>query len=435
MSETGNLFQKTHARPLADLLRPSTIEDIIGQSHLLGPQKPLRQMLEERRLSSLILWGPPGCGKTTLALALAHHTEAHFESVSAIFSGVAELKKIFSQAKARLNHGHRTLLFVDEIHHFNRSQQDSFLGAVEKGTVLLMGATTENPSFELNAALLSRCTVYVLKSLTLHDLETLMTRAENFLQKKLPLNPEARSTLLRLADGDGRALLNMVESLVSLKREEPLTPAQLMDIIQKRALNYDKSRDQHYNLISALHKSLRGSDVDAALYWFARMLEGGEDPRYIARRLIRFASEDIGTADPQALPQAIAAHQAYLTLGSPEGELCIVQALVYLATAPKSNAVYAAMKKAKNAAHQYGSLMPPKHILNAPTKLMKNEGYGKDYRYDHDTEDAFSGQSYFPEEMDRQSLYHPASRGFEKEIRKRLDYWQQKRASLEEKSP
>ncbi len=392
MSETGSLFEKELTRPFADLLRPKRLEDVVGQQHLLGPGQPLSRMVEEHRLSSMILWGPPGCGKTTLARIIATQTDDFFEAISAIMTGVADLRRIFHHAKDRRRSGRGTLLFVDEIHHFNRSQQDSFLGAVEDGTITLIGATTENPSFELNSALLSRCMVFTLKRLDTGALIILVRRAEHFLQRTLPLTLEARDQLISLSDGDGRTLLNTIQALSYAPDEPLLNPDQLLEVIQRRAMNYDKGRDEHYNLISALHKSLRGSDVDAALYWFSRMLEGGENPRYIARRLIRFASEDIGMADPQALIQATTAEQAYDFLGSPEGELCIAQAVIYLATAPKSNSQYIALKQARNFARQHGSLMPPKHILNAPSAFMKEQGCGQDYQYDHDLMDAFSGK-------------------------------------------
>ncbi len=424
------LFQAAHMdtaapRPLADRLRPDVLESVVGQDHIVGEGAPLRRMLEGGRLPSLILWGPPGCGKTTLARILAQHTDLHFEQLSAIFSGVADLKKVFESARARRESGKGTLLFVDEIHRFNKSQQDAFLPVVEDGTITLIGATTENPSFELNGALLSRCQVLVLKRLDDAALETLLSRAETDAGKKLPLTDDARGTLKALADGDGRYALSLAEQI--LGQRETLDSQALMNFVQKRAPLYDKSDEGHYNLISALHKSVRGSDVDAALYWYSRMLAGGEDPRFIARRLTRMAVEDIGLAEPQALPICIAAWETYERLGSPEGELALTQALIFLATAPKSNAAYVAGKAAMRAAKETGSLMPPKHILNAPTKLMKNIGYGSGYEYDHDTEEGFSGQDYFPEEMDREEFYHPPERGFEREILKRLDYWKKLR--------
>lgn len=414
-------------RPLADLLRPQKLEDVVGQSQLLEDEAPLARMLRQHRISSMILWGPPGCGKTTIARLLAQHTDLHFEAISAIFSGVADLRKVFESARHRRSMGRGTLLFVDEIHRFNKSQQDAFLPFVEDGTITLVGATTENPSFELNGALLSRCQVLVLNRLNADDLEHLLQRAEREMNRPLPLTPEARIALVDMADGDGRYLLGLAEQVFQVQRKGALDREALAALVQKRAPLYDKADDSHYNLISALHKSVRGSDVDAALYWFARMLDGGEDPRYLARRMVRMAVEDIGLADPQALLQTTAAAETYERLGSPEGELALSQALVYLATAPKSNANYVAYKAARVAAREHGSLMPPKHILNAPTKMMKNIGYGEDYQYDHDTEDAFSGQNYFPEQMERQKFYDPPDRGFEREINKRLEYWHKKR--------
>jgi putative ATPase len=385
-------------------------------------------MLAAGQISSMILWGPPGCGKTTLARLIAEKVDLHFEMMSAIFSGVADLRKIFEAARQRRMMGRGTLLFIDEIHRFNRSQQDGFLPYVEDGTIVLVGATTENPSFELNAALLSRCQVFVLNRLHEGDLETLLKRAEQLMGFALPLNAEARTALIAMADGDGRYLLNMAEELFRLPPDLTLDPAALAKAVQKRAPLYDKAQEGHYNLISALHKSLRGSDTDAALYWLARMLVGGEDPKYIARRLVRFAVEDVGLADPQALTQALAAWDAYDRLGSPEGELAIAQCVIYLGTAPKSNAAYEAMSGANDAARKTGSLMPPKHILNAPTRLMKELGYGKGYNYDHDTAEGFSGQNYFPDGMARQRFYQPVERGFEREILKRIEYWDRLRA-------
>jgi putative ATPase len=385
-------------------------------------------MLGSGRLASVVLWGPPGTGKTTIARLLADQTDLHFEPLSAVFSGVADLRRIFEAARERRAMGRGTLLFVDEIHRFNRAQQDGFLPYVEDGTVILVGATTENPSFELNGALLSRCQVLVLNRLGDGDLETLLGRAEEVLGKPLPLTGEARTQLRAMADGDGRYLLNMAEEILALSGSEPLDGAGLAGVVGRRAPLYDKSQEGHFNLISALHKSLRGSDTDAALYWLARMLAGGEDARYIARRLTRFSVEDIGLADPQALPQSIAAWQAYERLGSPEGELAIAQCVIYLATAPKSNAAYKALGGAMRAAKEEGSVMPPKHSLNAPTSMMKDLGYGAGYEYDHDAEDGFSGQNYFPDEMPRRRFYRPGERGFEREIAKRLAYWDKLRA-------
>ncbi len=408
-------------RPLADRLRPRVIDDVVGQDHLTKGTGALKRMAESRKMSSMILWGPPGCGKTTLARIMADHTDLHFEQISAIFSGVADLKKVFESARLRRRQGRGTLLFVDEIHRFNKSQQDAFLPVVEDGTIILIGATTENPSFELNAALMSRCQVMVLKRLDDAAIEVLLQRAEEEAGKKLPLTDDARESLKAMADGDGRYALTMAEPV--LAQEHILDTAALSELVNRRAPLYDKKDDGHYNLISALHKSVRGSDVDAALYWFCRMLNGGEDPRFIARRIVRMAVEDIGMADPQALTVTLQAWETYERLGSPEGELALAQGLAYVATAPKSNAVYMAYNEAKRVAADTGSLMPPAHILNAPTKLMKDIGYGKDYNYDHDTPEGFSGQDYFPEEMGRRQFYRPVERGFEREIQKRLDYW------------
>ena len=420
-------------RPLADRLRPRALDQVVGQDHLAGPDGTLTRMLARGSLASLILWGPPGTGKTTIARLLAAAAGLHFVQLSAVFSGVADLKRTFEEAarRRRTGPGESRLLFVDEIHRFNRAQQDGFLPVVEDGTITLIGATTENPSFALNGALLSRCQVLVLRRLDDSALEMLLDRAEIDLGRKLPLDPEARVTLRAMADGDGRYLLNMAEQIAALPPDTAaLDPAALAELLARRAALYDKDREEHYNLISALHKSLRGSDPDAALYWFARMLTGGEDPRYIARRLVRFAAEDVGMADPAALPQALAAWETYERLGSPEGELAIAQAVVYLGTAPKSNAVYTAYSAARSAAKTTGSLMPPAHILNAPTRLMKDLGYGAGYTYDHATEDAFSGQNYFPDGMARQEFYQPRDRGFEREIARRMAHWATLRAGL-----
>ena len=421
------LFASLAPTPLPERLRPKSLDEILGQDHLLGPDGPLGRMLAVRKLSSSILWGPPGCGKTTIARLLAEAVGLEFEPLSAVFSGVADLRKVFERARQRRKDGKGTLLFVDEIHRFNRAQQDGFLPYVEDGTVTLIGATTENPSFELNAALLSRCQVLVLRRLDDAALATLLARAESALGRQLPIDESGRHTLFAMADGDGRYLITLAEQLGQLKEKGPIPPPRLATLLQKRAPLYDKAQEAHYNLISALHKSLRGSDVDAALYWFARMLDGGEDPKYIARRLVRFAVEDIGMADPNALTQTLAAWDTYDRLGSPEGELAIAQAVIYLGTAPKSNAGYAAFGAAKRAAKEHGSLTPPMHILNAPTKLMKEIGYGKGYEYDHNAEDGFSGQNYFPDGMDRQEFYRPVERGFERDILKRLDYWKKLR--------
>jgi putative ATPase len=411
------------SQPLAERLRPRELTDIVGQAHLLGEEGSLTGMLRRRSLASLILWGPPGVGKTTIARLLAAQADLQFRQISAVFSGVADLKKVFDDALRLRRTGQATLLFVDEIHRFNRAQQDAFLPVVEAGTIVLVGATTENPSFALNGALLSRCQVFVLRRLDDAAMILLLARAEAEMGRDLPLTPGAQATLRAMADGDGRALLNMAEQLFALPPEPRLDEEALSQLLSRRAALYDRDREEHYNLISALHKSMRGSDADAALYWLARMLAGGEDPRYIARRVTRFAAEDIGLADPQALPQALAAWEAYERLGSPEGEVCIAQAVLYLATAPKSNAAYKALGAANRAARETGSLMPPMHILNAPTKLMKNLGYGAGYEYDHEAEDAFSGQNYFPEGMGRPDFYRPVERGFEREIVKRLAYW------------
>ena len=422
------LFEAQAPHPLADRLRPKRLDEVLGQDHLLGPGGPIGRMVASHRLASMILWGPPGSGKTTIARLLAEGTGLAFEPLSAVFSGVAELRKVFERAAQRREAGEGTLLFIDEIHRFNRAQQDGFLPYVEDGTVILVGATTENPSFEINAALLSRCQVFVLRRLTDDALEELLARAETLEGRKLPLDPDARAALRAMADGDGRYVLNLAEELFLLSADaKPLDPAALAAAVQRRAPLYDKAQEGHYNLISALHKSLRGSDVDAALYWLARMLAGGEDPLYIARRLVRFASEDVGLADPDALVQTLAAWDTFERLGSPEGELAIAQAVIYLATAPKSNAAYVALGAAGRAARETGSLMPPMHILNAPTRLMRDLGYGRGYAYDHDTEAGFSGQNYFPDGMERQSFYRPTERGFEREVAKRLEYWRKLR--------
>lgn len=421
-------------RPLADRLRPQALTDVVGQDHLLDEGGPLGRMVKSGKISSLILWGPPGTGKTTIARLLANHADLAFEQISAIFSGVADLKKVFEAAKARRMGGRGTLLFVDEIHRFNRSQQDGFLPYVEDGTVTLIGATTENPSFEINGALLSRMQVLVLNRHDDSALEELLERAEAEMEASLPLTADARAALKAMADGDGRFLLNCVETLFDLAAGETLDTQDLAKLLQQRAPSYDKDRDGHYNLISALHKSLRGSDVDGALYWMARMLTAGEDPLYVVRRLVRFASEDIGLADPEAIHQALAAKDAYEFLGSPEGELQIAQAVIYLATAPKSNAAYKAEKAVKKTAKATGSLMPPAHILNAPTKMMKDMGYGAGYAYDHDTDAGVSGQNYFPDDMKRQEFYKPVERGFEREIQKRLAYFSRIRADYAAKA-
>lgn len=415
-------------RPLADRLRPATLGEVIGQEQVLGPDAPLGMMLATHTLSSLILWGPPGVGKTTIARLLANETDLTFVQISAIFSGIADLKKVFQAATIRRQNGRGTLLFVDEIHRFNKAQQDGFLPYMEDGTIILVGATTENPSFELNSAVLSRSQVLVLNRLALSDLERLAQRAEQEMNRALPLTGEAREALLEMADGDGRALLNLIEQIAAWKGDEKLDVAGLSTRLMRRAAIYDKSGDEHYNLISALHKSVRGSDPDAALYWMARMLTGGEDPRYLARRITRMAVEDIGLADPQAHTVCLHAWETYERLGSPEGELALAQAVTYLALAPKSNAAYVAFKAAMAAAKKTGSEPPPKHILNAPTSMMKDQGYGEGYAYDHDAEDGFSGQNYFPDSMKHGVYYQPVERGFERELKKRTDYFAKLRA-------
>ena len=423
MEET--LFSSNIKRPLADRLRPTKLCDVVGQDHIVGKDAPLGRMLESGKITSFILWGPPGCGKTTIARLMAEHTNLYFEQISAVFSGVADLKRVFQYAEERRkNQGKGTLLFVDEIHRFNKSQQDGFLPYVENGTVILVGATTENPSFELNSALLSRCQVFVLNRLTPDNFEELLQRAEKQEGHKLPIDDEARTFIKEIADGDGRYILNIAENIWAYaKSGEIFNKEDIIKIIRSRAPVYDKGRDGHYNLISAVHKSMRGSDVDAALYWVSRMLVSGEDPRYILRRLLRFSIEDVSLADPNAVNQAIACCETYERLGSPEGDLAVLQLTAYLATAPKSAGVYKAMYAAYDAAKKTGSLMPPKHILNAPTKLMKNLGYSDGYIYDQDLEDGFSGQDYFPEGMRRQKFYYPVDRGFEREIKKRIEYF------------
>ncbi|MBF9047892.1 AAA family ATPase [Rhodobacterales bacterium LSUCC0031] len=422
-AQGGHLATPKGPRPLADRLRPARLADVIGQDHLLGRDGALRIMLDAGALTSLIFWGPPGVGKTTIARLLAQETALHFVQISAIFTGVPDLRKVFEAAKLRHANGQGTLLFVDEIHRFNKAQQDGFLPHMEDGTILLVGATTENPSFELNAALMSRAQVMVLHRLDDAALVRMIAAAEAELGQTLPLNSEARTALVTMADGDGRALLNLVEQIAAWKRDTPLDAAALGQRLQRRAAQYDKSGEGHYNLISALHKSVRGSDPDAALYWFARMLEGGEDPRFLARRITRMAVEDIGLADPGAQRQCLDAWATYERLGSPEGELALAQAVLYLALAPKSNAAYVAYKAARASARVTGSAPPPKHILNAPTKMMKDQGYGAGYAYDHDAEDGFSGQNYFPDTMSRASFYAPVERGYERDLKKRLDWF------------
>ncbi len=426
-------------QPLADRLRPQSIAEVVGQEHLLGPEGPIGRMLANKRLSSMILWGPPGCGKTTIARLLAKGTDLFFQPISAVFSGVADLRKIFDAAAKRRRTGQGTLLFVDEIHRFNRAQQDGFLPYVEDGTVVLVGATTENPSFELNAALMSRSQVMVLRRLDDVALDKLLSRAEADAGQPLPLAPDARSALRAMADGDGRHLLAITDEILALKNvTQPLDTAELSKVVQRRAPVYDKDREGHYNLISAVHKSLRGSDPDAAMYWVSRMIDGGEDLAFLFRRLTVFAAEDIGMADPQALQMAIAAWEAFNRIGPPEGHIPLAQLVIYLATAPKSNAGYVALHEAGDAARRTGSLMPPAHILNAPTKMMKELGYGKGYAYDHDDPDAFSGKNYFPDGMPRTQFYRPNERGFEREVIKRLAYWQklrEKKAGNPEDTP
>jgi putative ATPase len=419
--------------PLADRLRPKSLSEIVGQEHLTGPDGAIGRMVAAGRLASMILWGPPGTGKTSIARLLADAVGLRFVAISAVFSGVADLKKIFAEARTAAKAGQQTLLFVDEVHRFNRSQQDGFLPYVEDGTVTLVGATTENPSFEINAALLSRCQVLILRRLDHDALEELVRRAEAVDQRVLPVTPDAREALIASADGDGRFLLNQVETLFSIDIDQPLGPSELSDLLHRRVPVYDKDREGHYNLISALHKTIRGSDPQAALYYLARMLVAGEEPLYLLRRLTRAAVEDIGMADPNALLQCLAAKEMYDFLGSPEGEIGIVQACLYLATAPKSNATYMAQKSAWRSARETGSLMPPMHILNAPTKLMKTVGYGKGYAYDHDADEGFSGQDYWPEGMDAQSFYEPTDRGFEARVKERLDYWEQQRKELRQR--
>ena len=418
--------------PLADRLRPKSLGEVVGQEHLTGPDGAIGRMVAAGRLASMILWGPPGTGKTSIARLLADAVGLRFVAISAVFSGVADLKKIFAEARTAARAGQQTLLFVDEVHRFNRSQQDGFLPYVEDGTVTLVGATTENPSFEINAALLSRCQVLILRRLDHGALDELVRRAETLEERPLPVTPDAREALIASADGDGRFLLNQVETLFSIDIAEPLGPAELSDLLHRRVPVYDKDREGHYNLISALHKAIRGSDPQASLYYLARMLVAGEEPLYLLRRLTRAAVEDIGMADPNALLQCLAAKEMYDFLGSPEGEIGIVQACLYLATAPKSNAAYMAQKRAWSSAKETGSLMPPMHILNAPTKLMKNVGYGKGYAYDHDADEGFSGQDYWPDEMEPQSFYEPTDRGFEARVRERLEYWNERRKELQQ---
>ena len=424
MEET--LFSSQVKRPLADRLRPQTLSEVVGQDHVVGSDAPLGRMVKAGKITSFILWGPPGCGKTTIARLIAENTNLYFEQISAVFSGVADLKKVFSYAQERrATQGKGTLLFVDEIHRFNKSQQDGFLPYVENGTIILVGATTENPSFELNAALLSRCQVFVLNRLNEDDFEVLLQRSEKEFGRELPIDEASREFVKSIADGDGRYILNLAESIFTYATGDEIFDKEAIEkIIRSRAPVYDKGRDGHYNLISAVHKSLRGSDADAALYWVARMLEAGEDPRYLLRRLTRFAVEDVSLADPNAVTQALSCWDTYERLGSPEGDLALFQLAAYLATAPKSVGVYKASYAARDLARKTGSLMPPKNILNAPTKLMKNLGYGEGYEYDPDSEDGFSGANYFPDGMRREKIYHPVDRGFEREIKKRVEYFE-----------
>lgn len=427
--KSGKAGKAGKERPLADQLRPTRLDQVVGQAHLVGEEGVITRFLASDNLPSMILWGPPGCGKTTLARLIAAETGHEFENVSAISSGTADLKKLFQTAQMRHQDGRRTVLFVDEIHRFNKAQQDVLLPFVEDGTVILIGATTENPSFELNSALLSRAQVLVLEPLSAADLAQLLKQAEDYMGQKLPLEQDATEYLVAMADGDGRYFLNLVEQLFHVKHSASIARTNIENILSKRAQLFDKSGEQHYNLISALHKSMRGSDPDAALYWFSRMLAGGEDPRYLARRLVRFAAEDVGLASPFALTHAVSAAETYERLGSPEGELALANCVVYLATAPKSNAVYAAFKASQAAANQSGSLPPPKHILNAPTGMMKDLGYGAGYQYDHDTDGGFSGQNYFPDKLPRQDFYNPKGLGQESDIKKRLDEWRKKRGN------